>query len=374
MLRGDAMDNVPPENLGREVGDCYCVAYQLPEPKQSRMVSLLDEFDNGDFWRLPRKVQTVMLLQRREEFNLSQKDIAILMGVAPSSVCKYKYDFLEHPEQLFGLPGRPSKIRDVFPQVENFIREQWANGRSLPLGVLLEYLADKLAVFVTRKCLREYMINHGYPYVMGIPTDEMRVVVPHQDMEAFYTASLPAALRGVHPSLVFNMDEMGAERYADRKHVKVFVPRGVAHSEGMPIGVPRSSRRCTLIGCIALDGSRLKPAVVIKNVTVNSLLFENGYSPENVTIYTTANSFVTGDVFGDWLKDVFIPYVEERREALRGRLETFDERAVLVLDGCSSRKKEEHRRLLEAKNITMLFLVPHSSHLTQPSTWAFLGA
>ena len=50
--------------------------------------------------------------------------------------------------------------------------------------------------------------------------------------------------------------------------------------------------------CIVLDGSRLTPAVVIKNVTVNSLLFENGYSPENVTIYTTANSFVTGDVFG----------------------------------------------------------------------------
>ena len=119
MLRGDAKDNAPPENLpGREVGDCYWAAYQLPEPKQSRMVSLLDVFDNGDFWCLPRKVQSVMLLQRRKAFKLSQKVIAILMGVAPSTMCKYKYDFLEYPEQLFRLPGRPSKIRDVFPQVE----------------------------------------------------------------------------------------------------------------------------------------------------------------------------------------------------------------------------------------------------------------
>ena len=110
------MDNAPPENLpAREVGDCYWAAYQVPEPKQSRMVSLLDEFDNGDFWRLPRKVHSVMLLHRREEYNLSQKDIAILMGVAPSSMCKYKHDFLEHPEQLFRPPGRPSQIRDVFP-------------------------------------------------------------------------------------------------------------------------------------------------------------------------------------------------------------------------------------------------------------------
>ena len=53
--------------------------------------------------------------------------------------------------------------------------------------------------------------------------------------------------------------------------------------------------------------------------------------------------------FGDWLQDVFIPYVEEKREALRQLLGPFDERAVLVLDGCSSHKMDEHRRLLEGK-------------------------
>ena len=243
------------------------------------------------------------------------------------------------PPRHVHLPGRPSPIGAVFDQIENFIDDEIEDDRSVTLGVLMEFIVDELNVPVSRHAVWEYMENHGYAYVSGIPTEAERVNVSRAEVQRFYTTTLPNAVEGAHPALVFNMDEMGAERYADRKHVKVFVPRGVAHSEGMPIGVPRSSRRCTLIGCIALDGSRLKPAVVIKNLTVNSLLFENGYSPENVTIYTTANSFVTGDVFGDWLKDVFIPYVEERREALRGRLETFDERAVLVLDGCSSRKK-----------------------------------
>ena len=91
--------------------------------------------------------------------------------------------------------------------------------------------------------------------------------------------------------------------------------------------------------CIVLDGSRLTPAVVIKNVTVYSLLFEKGYDSDNVVLYTTKNSFVTGDVFWKWLCDVFIPYVEAKREALRQRLGTFYERAVLILDGCSSHKK-----------------------------------
>ena len=164
MLRGEAMVEVPDDNLpGREVGDCYCAAYEIPEPNQAKVIALLDAVEDETFWSLPRKLQAVLLLQRRKEFGVRQTDIATVLGVADSTVTKYKYDFLEHPENLFPLTGRPSKIRDVFPHVENFIREQWNRGRSLPLGVLLEYLADKHHVFITRKCLREYMINHGYP-------------------------------------------------------------------------------------------------------------------------------------------------------------------------------------------------------------------
>ena len=213
-------DNLPP----REIGDCYCAAYELPEPRQTRVISLLDAVENEDFWRYPRKLQAVAMLQRRKDYGATQTDISVVLGVAPSSISKYKYDFLEHPENLFPPRGKPSKIRALFPHIENFIHEQWTKGRSLPLGVLLEFLADKHHVFVTRRILREYMVEHGDPYVMGIPTDAMRVAVPHTDLEAFYTTTLPEALRGVHPSLVFNMDEMGAERYADAKHVKVFVP------------------------------------------------------------------------------------------------------------------------------------------------------
>ena len=77
--------------------------------------------------------------------------------------------------------------------------------------------------------------------------------------------------------------------------------------------------------------------------------------------------------FCKWPCDVFIPYVDAKREALRRRLGPFDDRAVLILDGCSSHKKEEHRLLLESKNITMMFLVPHSSHLTNPSICALSG-
>ena len=65
-----------------------------------------------------------------------------------------------------------------------------------------------------------------------------------RELEAFYDGELKTALKRVHPSLVFNMDEMGADRFADRKRVKVFVPEDQAPESGViEAGVPRSTDR-----------------------------------------------------------------------------------------------------------------------------------
>ena len=110
----------------------------------------------------------------------------------------------------------------------------------------------------------------------------------------------------------------------------------------------------------------MKPAIITKNKTLISLIFEPGYSPEKLTVYTTTNSFITGDVFFQWLTVIFIPHVEATMETLRRLLGTFNERAVLILDGCSCHTNERFQQFLESKNITMMFLVSHSSHLAQP--------
>ena len=96
------------------------------------------------------------------------------------------------------------------------------------------------------------------------------------------------------------------------------------------------------------------------------MFFESGYDQQKVRFYSTQNSFIVGDVFGQWLLDVFIPHVEETRRVLRQKIGPFDDRAVLLLDGCSSHKMAAHAELLASKNITLVFLPAHSSHLTQP--------
>ena len=121
--------------------------------------------------------------------------------------------------------------------------------------------------------------------------------------------------------------------FADRKRIFVFVPVENLTDGQLAVGVPRSTRRCTLVACICLDCSRLRNTVITKTVTISSVVFtEGGLTSERVKFAHTENSFINNDVFGEWLCDVLLPEIQTRRAWLRERLGTYDERAVLILD------------------------------------------
>ena len=364
-------DNSGCEKPPRKREEALEAAEKLSEQCRTTVLQILNGSDDA-FWKMKRKEQIAKLLKSVEGTGTTQKDVANVMGVSEKTVSKTKYQ-LQKDGNVTPKGGRPSTMADVFPRVCDFIKKELEAGRSVTLGILVEYIAKKLDKYIERRVVREYMKAHGFSFVTGEPTEDMRVNADQEKLRGFYTSELPSAVEGVHPSLIFNMDEMGCERYADRKRIKVFIPNGVAHRNGMAVGVPRTSHRCTLMACISLDGSRLTPAIITKHKTVSSQIFTNGYNKQNLKLFTTKNSFVTGEVFGRWLTEIFIPHVEEVRNGFRQRLEHFNERAVLILDGCTSHKMERFQTLLESKNITMLFLVPHSSHLTQPLDLGVFG-
>ena len=51
---------------------------------------------------------------------------------------------------------------------------------------------------------------------------------------------------------------------------------------------------------------------------------------------------------------------------MRLKLGEFDDRAVLILVGCSAHMRAQFREDLARNNVAMRFLVPHTSHMTQP--------
>ena len=212
------------------------------------------------------------------------------------------------------------------------------------------------------------MERHGFVYMSAATTEAPRVQLDPNDIIVFYTVTLPTAINGVHPSLVFNLDEMGAEMFADRKNVFVFVlRRDVPRNQRLEVGVPRTTRRCTLIACISLDGTTVCPAIITKTMTISSVvLAEGGYMSNHLKLFHADNSFMNNEVFGEWLTDVFLPEVERRRAELHATLGEFDDRAVLIMDGLKCHTMDPFMAMLESHRVTVALLVSHSSHLTQP--------
>ena len=128
--------------------------------------------------------------------------------------------------------------------------------RAVTLSVVMAFMADHIqGPLITTKNVSTYLQRHGFDYVSAMPTEASRVDVKAEDINTFYTRTLPEALNGTHPSLVFNMDEMGVEMFADRKDIKVFVrPHQVPSRGHLHVGIPMTRRECALVSCICLDG------------------------------------------------------------------------------------------------------------------------
>ena len=338
---------------------------ELPDSSKSTMLAVLASME-PPFWTMMRKEQVVGIYEMTRGTAVTQDDIGKVMNVSQCTVSRYIERHQTHPDDMHPMPGRPSPLPRVFSDIKNFIASEVSAGCSVTMSSGLKYLIDEHDIYVSGKHLWDFLTNQGFPYVEVVPDEERRLRFDREEIMRFYTTTLPQAVNGVHPALFYNMDEMGAERYADRKAVFTFLPQNAPRGANVDLGVKRTSNRCTLVVCIALDGTTLTPAVITKTRTISSRVFESGYSPEKVRFFSTQNSFIVGDVFGDWLKEVFIPHVEETRRTLRQTIGPFDDRAILLLDGCSSHKMAAHAQLLASKNITLLFIPAHSSHLTQP--------
>ena len=184
----------PPRNRQ----DALDAVEKLIDHGRTALLQLLNTFEEP-FWKSKRKEQIAKLLEGVEGSGTTQKDISIVMGVSEKTVSKTKYQ-LQKDGDVTPKGGRPSTMAEVFPRVCDFIKKELEAGRSVTLGVLVEYISKKLGENVERRVVREFMKSHCFSFVTGVPTEDMRVKAD-QDKLSF---SCPSCLRRwkecIHPS------------------------------------------------------------------------------------------------------------------------------------------------------------------------------
>ena len=336
----------------------------LQQKRKQNVMDMLLEVARGDFFEKPRFTQGVRLVNAMKVYKVKQKDIAVVLGVSESWVSQCYKHYRHNPTEEQPRSGPPSPLSDVYGVIKNFIDAKNNNNEAVTMAVLLEFVNDELRIPVTSNTLRMHIQRKDFVYTYAIPRDATRERIKRADVEAYYN-DIATQLNSVHPGLIFNMDEMGVEMFADRKEIKVFVPPEAVPAQGpVHVGVPRTRRRCTLVACISPDGTTMTPTIIVKTKTVSSCIYDRGFSNKNLRIFTTETSFITADIFSRWVYEVFLPSVEEKRAFLQSALRSYNDKAVLIMEAAHHTRSSLSSRSLNKGGLRcgFLSLTPHIWH------------
>ena len=152
-----------------------------------------------------------------------------------------------------------------------------------------------------------------------------------------------------HPERVFNVDEVGFP--LSGRATSVLVKKGMKSPQSL---IPGSGRdNITVQVCCSASGELLPPYVIYSGQRLQYNCTSGG--PLGTRYSCSANGWMTGSNFIDWLKSVFIASLSPQHPPV-----------LLILDGHTSHISYEVRTLARDNNVHLLKLPPHLTHLLQP--------
>lgn len=206
-----------------------------------------------------------------------------------------------------------------------------------------------------------YGFLERHKLVVRTPDTLQRIrYIPPEYVRQWYDDMKPLlAESDLDPRLLFNMDETMIEARSGRK-LKVIWD---GEDGGRPVTPTENGTNAhiTYVPFISADGLAFSTLILCSTV---ERYFTPGTIPPflSVSNYKTPSGWMTRDVFEKIINDHFIPHVQMKRNMLGLQ----DSRAVLVTDGHVSRYNVSVLKNLSEKNISLVILVPHTTHVSQP--------
>ena len=298
---------------------------------QQILVSHHDEIFNSSLTYQAQVYLVIRLLyEPGNDSKYGPTAIGRLFGVERGTISSHIKRMKEEKHEKVGRPPILNETETDFLVV--FVRESYINKKPACYKSLVDFIFKNFAKTVSSDCL--WHVIHRNPSlktVIGHPMETIRAEVPLEIIEEHYQ-KLKSILENerIPPQFVFNVDESGFQDFVDATDMILVIPSDCQENE-LVYPVNRNSKRATLIGCIAVDGSSLKPFVISTNKTIEKELTLWGYREETVTIISQENGFINAASFAYWADHVLFPEIRRRREKY-----SYKGTVLLTLDGCSS--------------------------------------
>ena len=179
--------------------------------------------------------------------------------------------------------------------------------------------------------------------------DKSKAAVCQERLSYFYDL-LQVQLHSIDsdPSRLFNVDETGfGGKY--KSPTKVAAVKGARQAFKVDIKI---NGHITALMAISASGKVVPPYIVFsKNVPKTN--FQQDL-PGNWTFEATKSGFISTDHFVKWMKESFIPSIDNRRPV------------CLILDNHKSHLSTEVIECAQANGISLLYLPSNTSHILQP--------
>ena len=198
----------------------------------------------------------------------------------------------------------------------------------------------------------------GFKIAQVKPIDEDRHDVTYESIKEYYRI-LEEEARGVPVGFIFNLDESGQNQYVDAPYIFVVVPED---EEITTYPVSRATKRITLMHCISTDGTSCDPMIIVPRLTIDNEVYDE-ITSGSVLFRSQSKGYCTHELFSDWMKLKFLPYLAAKRKDYNYR-----GKAIIIMDGFKGHEKSldtlEH--MLTEFNVQIIMIPPHSSDQVQP--------
>ena len=260
--------------------------------------------------------------------------------------------------------GRPQKLsREQEEELVDLIELYSLANRPVSVSFLRQYIFEQFQICVSVGWYSKFLQRHTSRIRkdIAIPQESLRLRLPIESAEE-HVQNLKKYVNGIPTELIFNIDEVGCQKWADRKKKKVIVSQRIP-TKKVFYSVKRSEKRLTVVSAISMAGDVLVPLVISQRKTFAQELIDSGIREGEDFIFKHQKSaFINKEIFGDYIRDVVFPYIDE----LRKHKKFENEMAVILCDNCSSHVDDVLYEEMAKRNIRFITFPPHSSHLFQP--------
>ena len=290
---------------------------------------------------------------------------AIVGGLLAKTGQQVRVMYMNYVDFLGGnvkAKGRPralteGQIQVIVQQVNmNFAQKHPMTKRDLMLFIYEQWHLEVSKRFVTR-LVNE---NSEMTQVDAFPMELHRAAVTSDELSNFYN-QVRDLIKDVHPRNIFNVDEIGFCRKSRHEKLRCIAPASAKGQHVEYIPYTDVDKTFTLIATITLDGDRLKPMIVcpIKSLPKEFLSTEVWNGQDCILKYSDSG-FANKSVLNEWYDEVLAPQLKQNRDSLGMHAP-----AVLLCDGFRAHNDPELLAKAAKDNVRVVFLPPHSSHLTQ---------